>query len=37
MFKKEAWVMATVGLLPLIVGIAIAIIYPWLNANGYVG
>jgi hypothetical protein len=37
MFEKEAWVMVSIGLLPLILGIAFAILYPWLAAQGYVG
>jgi hypothetical protein len=37
MFKKEARVMAAVGLIPLVVGIAFAITYPWLKAQGYLG
>ena len=36
MFKKEAWVMLAIGLLPLIVGLAIGFLFPWLKAHGYV-
>lgn len=37
MFKKEAWVMLAIGLLPLLVSIATALLYPWLKAQGYAG
>jgi hypothetical protein len=36
MFKKEAWVMLAIFLLPLIVGLAVGLLYPWLKAHGYV-
>ena len=37
MFEKEAWLMAAVVLVPIVVGLVLAIIYPLLKAHGYVG
>jgi hypothetical protein len=33
MFKKEVWVMVAIFLIPIILGIGIAIFYPWIKAN----
>ena len=36
MFEKEAWVMVAIGVIPIVLGIVLALILPLLVALGYI-